>query len=290
MSGDAQVSSNSRVEDIAKRSVYETNGLVIETKKTESKTETGRNYSTMVYSNGTAAFFSEDTRVEVRKFEQEPFKADRTDMSIEPSISKTDVFVARGTVALSTSELVAGSSMIYETKLGSVNIRGRKVVIETDDDETTISMLDGESTVQAGGLDMGGHVIKAGEEAVIRPGGPGQPNIIEIRQIPPVSLTLFDDMVSNAVMAQKTVYFEVKGPAASSGSAVASQSSGGSAEKGTSASTDDASVTAFDAVAANNSNASSSSTRQQIIPVQVVPVSLPVQFTISPARLITPGK
>jgi len=33
-------------------------------------------------------------------------------------------------------------------------------------------MLDGDSTVLGGDLDFGGHVVKAGEQAVIRRGGP----------------------------------------------------------------------------------------------------------------------
>ena len=96
----------------------------------------------VVFSNGTGVFFDEDTRIEVKKFEQEPFVPNRTDTDVEPSMSQTQAFVPRGTVGLCTSKLVAGSNMTYKTQLGAVNIRGGKVVIQSFNNETKISMLE----------------------------------------------------------------------------------------------------------------------------------------------------
>ena len=98
----------------------------------------------MVFSNGTGIFFDEDTRVEVKRFDQEPFVPNRTDMDAEPSVSQTQAYVPRGTVGLCTSKLVAGSNMTYRTQLGAVNIRGGKVVIQNTSGKTVISMLDGD--------------------------------------------------------------------------------------------------------------------------------------------------
>jgi hypothetical protein len=47
-------------------------------------------------------------------------------------------------------------------------------------------------------------------------------------------------------------------------------------------------VTAFDGPVANNGFASGGNNGQEIVAVPVVPVNLPVQFTISPARIVTP--
>jgi len=69
----------------------------------------------MVYSNGTGIYFDPDTRMEIRKFVQEPFTPNRADMETEPSISQTQTFLSRGLVGLCTSRLVAGSSMVYQT-------------------------------------------------------------------------------------------------------------------------------------------------------------------------------
>jgi len=55
-----------------------------------------KTYSSMVYSNGTGIYFDPDTRMEIRKFVQEPFTPNRADMETEPSISQTpDVSLAR---------------------------------------------------------------------------------------------------------------------------------------------------------------------------------------------------
>src|SRR5665213_3370383 len=79
--GEAQIDTGDRVDDLNKKSVYNAEGTVIETKPKAS--------NAMVFSNGTGIFFDEDTRVEVKHFEQEPFVPNRTDMDTEPSISQT---------------------------------------------------------------------------------------------------------------------------------------------------------------------------------------------------------
>ena len=71
ISGEAQIDTGDNIQDLNKRSVYTAQGTVIETKKAEKGQDKGKVFSTMVYSNGTGAYFDEDTRVEVRKFVQE---------------------------------------------------------------------------------------------------------------------------------------------------------------------------------------------------------------------------
>jgi hypothetical protein len=287
VSGEAQIDTGENIQELNKRNVYKAEGTVIETKKAERDSDKNKVYSTMVYSNGTGAYFDQDTRVEVKRFVQEPFTPNRTDMEVEPSISQTQAFLARGTVALCNSKLVAGSRMTYATPFGEVNIRGQKVVIETRDDETKISMLEGESTVRTGATEIGGQVLRAGEQAIIRrPREIGAPPQIQITRIPPQEAPDLDDKVALACMAKKTVYFEVKERQTGTGEAAGatadatdSGSGGGAAIPGP--------VTAFDG---NNSpGATSSTTRTEIIAVPVVPTELPVKFTVSPARIVGSG-
>jgi hypothetical protein len=264
VSGEAQIDTGETVEDLSKRSVYTAEGAVIDTKKPERNEDRTKYYSTMVYSNGTGAFFDADTRVEVRKFSQEPFVPTRQDKEIEPSISQTQAFVARGTVGLCTSKLVAGSTMAYTTPHGSVNIRGQKVVIQAEAGVTKISMLEGESTVKAGNLDMGGHTVHEGEQAIIRPGAPGQPNIIEITKIPNSEASALSDKVGMACMAKNTVYFEQRGRGE---------------------------VSAFNGETDTSRTAGSPITTEsgEIVAIPLTPSTLPVQFTVSPASIITPS-
>lgn len=270
VAGEAQIDTGDTVEDLSKRSVYTAQGAVIDTGKPEAAKDKDKHYSTMVYSNGTGAYFDTDTRVEIRRFVQEPFVPTRSDSEVEPSISQTQAFVARGTVGLCTSKLVAGSTMAYTTPHGSVNIRGRKVVIHADENVTKISMLEGESTVRAGVMDMGGQTIHAGEQAIIRPAGPGEPNMVEIKKIPASETSQLDDKVAMACMAKKTVYFEVRGR----------QTNSGNGE-----------VNAFttDDGATRTAGSPFVDSAGEIVAIPVVPTNLPVQFTISPASLTTPN-
>ena len=101
--GEAEIDTGDRVDDLTKKSVYSAQGAVIETKE--------KAVDAMVFSNGTGIFFDEETRVEVKRFDQEPFLPNRSDMDVEPSISQTQAYLPRGTVGICPSKLVAGSSM-----------------------------------------------------------------------------------------------------------------------------------------------------------------------------------
>lgn len=284
--GDAIIDTGEAVDDLARRSVYNAQGSIIETKADESN-DRGKSFSTMVYSNGTGAYFDADTRVELKQFTQEPFTPNRTDMDVEPSISQTQAFLARGTVGLCTSKPVAGSKMTYQTQLGEVNIRGRKVVIEATNEFTKISMLDGDSTVRAGEGALAGHNIKAGEQAVIRRGTSGQPNQIQISRIPPNEVPQLEEKIDMACKAKKTVYFEVRERAADA-KELAAEAAGASAEE-TAAAASEGPVTAFDGNSAVNSTGPG--IRREIIPIEVVPPRMPVENMISPSFIPTsPGK
>lgn len=289
VSGEAQIDIGESIQDLAKKAVYNAQGTIIETKKAEKEEDKNKIFSTAVYSNGTGAYYDQDTRVEMRKFVQEPFTPNRVDMDTEPSISQTQAFVARGSVGLCNSKQVAGSSMLYGTPHGSVAIRGKKVVIEASDGATKISMIEGDSTVRGGALDMGGQVLKSGQQAIIRPGAAGGPNKVQIQSIPANELAALDDKVAQACMAKKTVYFEVKekkndGLGALSGNTATTESD----SSGTTGTDSSAPISAFDGNTANNT---SSVSVGEIIVVPTVPSELPVQFTVSPATIVssTPG-
>src|ERR1700722_3505129 len=98
LNGDAQVNTGTEIDELVKKSVYKAQGTTIETKPKS-------NYA-MVYSNGTGIYFDPSTKVDVDKFQQEPFRPNRTDMDVEPSVSLTDAHIERGTVGLCTSKQV----------------------------------------------------------------------------------------------------------------------------------------------------------------------------------------
>ncbi|MSU48329.1 MAG: hypothetical protein EXS37_04425 [Opitutus sp.] len=290
VSGEAIIDTGEELDDLTKRSVYTAQGVVIETKKPELEGDRSKNYSTVVYSNGTGAFFDADTRVEMRAFVQEPFTPNRSDIEAEPSISQTRAFVARGTVGLCNSKLVAGSNMNYDTPQGSVSIRGRKVVIEASPGVTKISMLEGDSTVSGGSKDLGGHTLKTGEQAIIRTGIGGQANQIQIQQIPPLEMPQLDDKVAMACMAKKIVYFDVRERTveilnrAGATTSDAAGSASGDPTASTTGGIPNGPVTAFDGTTGGASSVTV--TIREIVPVEIVSNKLATEFTISLAKIV----
>lgn len=280
LNGEAQIDTGERIDDLAKKSVYNAQGTVIETKPKAN--------NSMVFSNGTGSFFDEDTRVEIRRFAQEPFTPNRTDMDIEPSISQTNAFVARGAVGLCTSKQVAGSNMTYSTAHGSVNIRGKKIVIEASDEETKISMIEGESSVKGGDLDLGGQTLKEGQQAIIRRASPGQSSSIQIVKIPDGERPRLEEKVTLACMAKRTVYFEVRERPANESDAVEAVAEGGAVTVFDETSPDGSRSTPINLTPGNEATNPKQippvTTVTEIVPVEVVPETPPAP-PVSASRL-----
>jgi hypothetical protein len=249
--GDTQIDTGTEIDDLTKKSVYNAQGTVIESKANSN--------ASVVLSNGTGIYFDVNTRVRIKTFEQESFRPNRTDIEEEPSISSTRLYVEHGVIGVSTSKLVAGSSMIYETSLSTAFIRGRQAVIVADDNLTVISMVQGEATVQAGPLDSP-RLVKNQQQIIIRPGKPGGPNIVEIQDIPDGATEdaeqWLEERVLTADAARKLVYFEVQSRAGSDGD-----------------------ITLFDG--------SQDASGKEIVPVPVVPADPTIQPNVSPANLIS---
>lgn len=283
INGEAFLDTGETVQELSKRTVYNAQGAVVETKGGAAVEEGTSAYSTLVFSNGTGAFYDTDTRVEMRRFVQEPFAPNRSDIEVEPSVSRTQAFVARGAVGLCNSKLVAGSVMIYDTPHASLSVRGRKVVIETRGDTTKFSMLEGDGSFRAGSGDLSTRNIPQGQQAIIRRRTDGRVNDVEIRPIPPEEVQSLDDRVAMACVAKRTVYFEVKEKVETASAAR------GSGESGSASSTSSGDSSSGGSVASASSGSVSAFTPQttttELVAVQVVPVSMPVQFTVSPARI-----
>jgi len=197
--GETQIDTGEKIEPLTVKSVYAIEGSKIETKADAS--------GTLVFSNGTSIILGSNTRLEVKKFLQEPFTPNRNDLDVEPSISQTVVKLMRGAVGVCTSRLVAGSSMSYQTPQGTIEIRGHKVMIEVAENETVVSLLEGDVTVL--GDDVGtSQNLKPGQQAIMRKAAPNQPTAITVRSINPDSNKKADDQVSLACISRRTVYFE----------------------------------------------------------------------------------
>lgn len=199
--GEGQITTDGRIFSAKQATAFDAPGTVLETK--------GDSHQAFVYSNGAGMYVDANTRVEIDRFVQEPFRPDRNSTTEgEPSISQSDVFVARGQVAVCTGQLASGTTMNYSTPHAGVNIRGGKVAVNTTAEETTIYLLEGDATVRGGSNDLGGALLKPGEKAVIRPSSPGRPPTVTISPIEPQMMSSLDEKVAMACNAKKTVSFE----------------------------------------------------------------------------------
>jgi hypothetical protein len=199
LTGESQIDTGEKIEPLTKKAVHSAEGTVIETKPDAT--------DSLVLSNGTALYLGAETRLEVKKFQQEPFSPTRNDLDVEPSISQTLIKVQRGSVGICTSKLVAGSAMVYTTPHSTINIRGRRLLIEVDAAETRVYLLEGDITV-LGDPARGGETLKPGQFATIRRASPDQPAVVTIAAIPDDQNSKIDDRIALACISRRTVYFE----------------------------------------------------------------------------------
>ncbi|HMD61462.1 MAG TPA: hypothetical protein VKG78_08530 [Opitutaceae bacterium] len=250
--GESQVDAGQKISVLEKKAVYKGEGSAIVTKANSN--------ASIVLSNGIGIYFDVSTRTEIRGFVQAPFRPNRTDMDDEPSISRTDMFIDYGVVGVSTSKMAAGSTLLFESSLATADVHGRQAVFQVGDNVTTISLLLGDATVQAGPLDRS-REIQGGQQVIVRPGKPGQPNAVEIRDIPDGRLEgqrewLYERVLA-ADSARKLVYFEMQ-----------------------SVNESDGKITLFD-------GEEKAGTKLNIVPVPVTPVEPPVEPTVSAANLFS---
>jgi hypothetical protein len=258
--GEGQIVTEGRAFEPRQATAFDAPGTIIETKDNA--------HQAFVYSNGTGMYVDANTRVEIDRFVQEPFRPDRSSTELEPSISQSDVFVARGQIGICTGQLVSGTTMNYSTPHSSVNIRGGKLAIQTSSESSTIYLLDGDATVRAGSRDLGGQLLHSGEQAVIRPGPPGQPPTITIGPIDRQVINSLDEKVTVACNARKSVTFEMIERKAELGAGGPGDQAGGVAETGAGPEGEETGA-------------------GEIVARPTVPTAPPTNITVSPDR-ITP--
>ncbi len=206
VNGFSQVNTGEKIEDLTEKSVFDADGTIIETKPESD--------NAIVMSNGVGIYFKEDTKLAVKRFIQEPFQPNRTDIESEPSVSQTRNQLARGSVGLCSGKLVAGSSMVYDTPHGSINVLSQnvqKMAVEIGDEETVVTLFEGALTLRGDNM-AGGEALQPGQQAVIRKRGIGEPPEIRIAEIPADRRDSLEDMVNGACQARRQVYFDTANP------------------------------------------------------------------------------
>jgi hypothetical protein len=235
-------------------------GKVIELKKGQSVLIEGAHIETgpganvvLVYSNGTSIYIDEKTIIDINRFVQKPFPAGADTTVLEPSASETIGRVSQGRVIITTNELATGTSMVYLTPESQVRVRGREVVIEVKDQETNIILLRGDVTVTPLNAPAGdiGETLQDGQMAIVTTTAAAVTAAATIQIVPAPQIQANDLGIKVAATerAQQTVIFET----------VTTPTPGGT------------------------------NTTTDVQAKAIVPVSLPVQLTVSPSTLRTGG-
>ncbi|MEO0054756.1 MAG: hypothetical protein RLZZ50_703, partial [Verrucomicrobiota bacterium] len=176
--GVAEVSAGGKIEDMKEKAVFDAEGTVLETKPDST--------ISVVMSNGVGLNFAPETKLVVKRFQQDPFQPNREDLETEPSISNTRVSLIRGAVGISTGKLVAGSSMVLETPHGSLNVlsqTAQKVAIQVSDTTTTVTVFAGAVTLRLDNMGSG-ETLTPGQQATIKRQGTGQLSSITVQPTP----------------------------------------------------------------------------------------------------------
>jgi hypothetical protein len=203
--GETQIQNGDKIYTARQATAFDAPGTVIETK--------ANSHNALVFSNGTGLFVDQSTHVEINRFVQEPFRPERNsqlDSPYEPSVSQSDVFVSRGAVGICTTQMISGSSMLYTTPHGEMNIRGGRVSIESNPTGTVIDLLEGDITVRHNDRDIGGQILRPGERATIHPpAAAGLRPVVTISPIPREAMQAAEDRTNTACNAKKSVTFEI---------------------------------------------------------------------------------
>lgn len=202
--GESFVQTASRLISLDEKSVYPAQGAIIVTSEGAS--------NAIVLSNGTGLALGSNTRLEMRRFVQEPFRPNRANLETEPSVSHTLGVVSRGSVGICTAQMVAGSTMTFQSALGSAAIRGGKLLLSVTDEATVISLIDGDITVRVGERDASGQALRGGQQIVIRRVAGAEPAVL-VQNIPAPDLETIDEQLTLACIARRTVYFDTTGNA-----------------------------------------------------------------------------
>lgn len=259
--GETAIVNGDKIYTARQATAFEAPGTVIVTKEEA--------HNALVYSNGTGLFVDQSTRVEVSRFQQQPFQPDYGQQLAsrhEPSISQSSINLPYGAVGICTSRLISGSSMLYTTPHASVNIRDGKVVIESTPEGTIVDLLEGDVTVRSGDKDVGGQILRPGERAIIPPSASGQPPTITIQPIPREAMPVDDRRVEMACNARKSVTFDIIARRAAEGLDRPDDEQAGGGDAGD------------EAAGAQGDN-------QEIIANPTVPSNPPNQIVVSPDRL-----
>jgi len=199
--GEAYLENAGLITPLSAREIYVAQGSTIYTSEEST--------ASLVISNGTGIFLSENTRMTVTRAAQEPFQGERSDMINEPSISNIQLEHEHGIMGICTSRLLAGTLLEVVTDESIVRIVDGKLVFERGPEGSSVTLVGGDATVQAGQIWYEGE----GRRLRVRhklffPADGSEPVETELSG---TDLAAMEGIVTIACLARRGVYFDVLG-------------------------------------------------------------------------------
>lgn len=119
----------------------------------------------IVFSNGSLAVITDNSEIEITKFEQQPFTGP-IKVGAEPSVSNTEIRVINGSVFCKVAKLSKGSVHTVNSPLGATSVLGTAFKVSFVNGSLEVSVLSGSVAVNyvSGGVVVQ-KVVNAGETA-----------------------------------------------------------------------------------------------------------------------------
>jgi hypothetical protein len=253
---DVYVHLGNRSQPVNAKETYAAEGLGIDAQ--------GDSAASMVFSNGLAVQLIVGSKVEVKRFAQEPFRPNRTDLALEPSISVVALDLVRGTAVFATSKLAAGSLFTVFTPTASITIQGGTLIVTADGEHTHVSLLSGTCVLYGRSDSTRVAVVQAGQAGDVHRVAEEQGLSVSIDVTPLTAIQLETVKTDSwlVLRAKQTVYFEEKSVVAAFNSATNL------------------------AIQELTNGSSAARPAFELVPVRTSPQDLPLEYTTSPAALL----
>jgi len=199
--GEAYVENNGQIIPLSAREIYVAQGSTVYTSEESTVS--------LVISNGTGIFLSENTRMSVTRAAQEPFQGERSDMINEPSVSNIQLEHQHGIMGICTSRLLAGTLLEVVTDEFITRIVDGKLVYERGPEGSSVTLVGGDASVQSGQIwyEGEGRDLKV-RHKIFFPADGSEP--VET-QLSGSELAGMEGIVTIACLARRGVYFDVLG-------------------------------------------------------------------------------
>ena len=188
-----------RLETVKTQAIDVKDPTVLETKKESS--------TALALSNGVGIYVDEDSRMEMKTFQQEVFQ-ERHEINLneEVSLSEGENHIPYGNITICAPRMQLQSTHSYSTPNGRIKVLQGRLNIQQRDGKTKVSLLAGEITLYRLRENGSSEAIKINEGEQVT----FNKNSIVIEPLNPDNSGKIEENTALACQTRKTVFFQVE--------------------------------------------------------------------------------